>query len=53
LSFDVWAELSAPLTPFHELVKSFLVRQPGHDVSDEQRDESGQWTETDEMTASK
>ena len=45
---DIWQELSAPFPPFDELVRSYeevLERQPGHDVSDEPRDESGRWTE--------
>src|SRR6516165_9911460 len=45
---NIWQELSAPFPPFDELVRSYeevLERQPGHDVSDEPRDESGRWTE--------
>jgi len=34
----IWTDLAAPLPPFDELVKSYLTRQPGHDVSDEPRD---------------
>ena len=45
MSFDLWVELSTPLPRFDDLVRSYLVRQPGHDVSDEPRDESGRWTE--------
>jgi hypothetical protein len=44
LPADIWRELSAPLPRFDELVRSYLFRQPGHDVSDEPRDPNGQWT---------
>jgi hypothetical protein len=42
---EIWRELAAPLPSFDALVKSYEFRQPGHDVSDEPRDESGKWTE--------
>src|SRR6516164_7303772 len=46
-SVDIWAELSAPLPDFRDLVRAYspIQRQPGHDVSDEPRDEGGKWTE--------
>jgi hypothetical protein len=42
---EIWRELAAPLPSFDALVKSYEFRQPGHDVSDEPRDEQGRWTD--------
>jgi hypothetical protein len=44
---NIWQELARPLPNFRDLVRAYspVTRQPGHDVSDEPRDESGKWTD--------